>query len=73
MNVWEATLDNVWSCRVERTGERTGRLVVSRVDDPSVVILDEKTGLLYGAHFGPDVEDVALWQEKCAAAVDAHP
>lgn len=71
MVVWEGTLDKVWHCRVERTGDRTGRLVLSRVDDPSVVILDEETGLSYGAHFGPDVADVACWQEKCAAAVDA--
>lgn len=71
MRVWEAMLDGVWDCRVERTGERRGRLLVSRLDDPVVVILNEETGLSYGAHFGPDVDDVAMWQEKCAAAVDA--
>jgi hypothetical protein len=71
MRVWESKLDQQWDCRVERTGEREGRLIVSRLGDPTVVILDEETGLSYGAIFGPDVEDIAIWREKCTAAVDA--
>jgi hypothetical protein len=71
MRVWESKLDQLWDCRVERTGEREGRLIVSRLDDPTVVILNEETGLSYGAIFGPDVADIAMWRDKCTAAVDA--
>lgn len=71
MTVWQATLDAMWNCRVDRQEERRGKLIVSRIDDPTTVILDEEVSLLYGAQFGSDVEDLARWQEKCIAVVDA--
>jgi hypothetical protein len=34
------------------------------------MLLEQDVGLLYGAQFGPDVEDVEKWQGICVAVVD---
>lgn len=67
MIVWEAELDGKYQCRVERTKDYKGRLTVSCGE---LEILNEEVGLSYGAIFGPDVADVALWEDMCVAAVD---
>ena len=68
--VWENTVDEgAWRCKVERTGDYTGVLTVVRVSDEEE-ILREEVGLSYQAIFGPDVDDVALWQTMCIQAID---
>ena len=68
--VWDQTLDDgAYRARVERTGERTGQLIVTRAADDEV-LLNEGVHLAWGAQFGPDIDDVQDWQAKTIAAVD---
>lgn len=70
--VWENTVDGgVWKVQVERTGDYTGVLTVVRASDDKE-ILREDVGLAYRAVFGPDVDDVAQWQDRCIEVIDAH-
>lgn len=48
-----------------------GDLVVIEVDSGTVV-LEEPTGIAFGAPFGPDVSDVNHWRERCIEAIDAY-
>ena len=66
--VWEATLDDRYDCKVIRTGEYTGTLTVTDTAD-NTQLLSEDVGLSYQARFGPDISDVALWEDKCIAVV----
>lgn len=68
--VWRAELDNgQYICKVTRLSSYTGQLTVENTAD-SNTILDKEVCLSYGAQFGPDVEDVAQWQEMIIEAVD---
>ena len=67
--IWESQLDNIFDCKVTRISDRTGQLTV-RENITGQLLLDKEVGLSYGAHFGPDVADVGLWQELCVNAVD---
>lgn len=68
-NIWEAKLDKEFDCKVERLRERVGHLSVTNTESKEV-ILDKDVDLSYGALFGPDVDDVAYWQDLCIEAVD---
>lgn len=68
--IWQATLDDRYDCRVERINEAHGRLQVLDTTDQRMLLLKEVT-LAYGAAFGPDVDDVADWEQWCVEAVDA--
>lgn len=80
--VWFATMDNhKYQIEVHRAGSYTGRLLMwdvsgFRVDldppPPWPVVLDEEVPLSYQALFGPDIDDVASWQAKCAEIADAR-
>ena len=67
--VWQSTLDQIYDCRVTRTGDYRGTLTVTDTK-ASNCILEKEVGLSYGSMFGPDVSDVALWQDFCCEAVD---
>jgi allophanate hydrolase subunit 1 len=67
--IWESTLDDIFLCKVMRESERIGVLSIKETINGQT-IFERKVGLSYGAHFGPDVEDVAKWQELCVNAVD---
>jgi hypothetical protein len=69
--IWESDLDDKYKCTVERTSERTGLLRVVETGT-SRVLLEKQVGLSYGAQFGPDMADVAEWQELCVEAVDSQ-
>lgn len=66
--IWEAKLDNIYECAVVRTGERFGQLTVK--DTAGKLLLNEEVGLSYGAVFGPDVDDVRIWESMCIMVVD---
>jgi hypothetical protein len=68
MVVWEAKLDEVYDCKVTRIDEYKGRLTVTDLFDK--VLLDEEVTLTYGASFGPDISDVALWEDKSVEVID---
>lgn len=67
--IWEAELDGKFKCTVTRINKRGGAL---RVEDTEAgkVLLEQDVGLMYGAQFGPDIEDVDKWQSICVAVVD---
>lgn len=67
--IWEATLDDIYKCEVTRTDEYKGLLKVTNTQN-LFVLLEQQVGLNYGAKFGPDVDDVAEWQELSCQAVD---
>jgi hypothetical protein len=66
--VWRTKLDKVYDCYVEREAEYEGTLKVIGPDGKE--ILSKTVGLSYGAIFGPDMNDVALWEGMCCMAVD---
>lgn len=67
--VWKTKLDKKYQCEVVRIDGYKGLLTV--VDEETdELVLKEEVGLSYGAQFGPDMGDVALWQEKIINAVD---
>jgi hypothetical protein len=71
--VWVAQLDGRYLCEVVRIGEnkdREGHLCVFDREKGMECVYDEIVGLAYGAQFGPDVDDVALWEDKIMAFVD---
>jgi len=67
--VWEATLDGRYRVSVARTDPYRGLLRIVDTETEEV-IHQEEVGLSYGATFGPDVGDVARWQELALAVVD---
>lgn len=84
--VWWTRLDDRFQVEVHRqgdsltmhhamSGERPERsnLAMLRVFDHSnenKLLLDEEVGLAYDAIFGPDVDDVEVWQERVLHFVD---
>ncbi len=68
--VWQATLDDRYDCRVERTGERQGELIVEDTRGERLVLLTQTVSLSYGAVFGPDIADVQEWEALCEKVVD---
>ena len=69
--VWHAILDHRYLIEVQRTGERTAELFIFDQHNNNQELLRESVPLYYGAPFGPDVEDVCRWEERCANFVDA--
>lgn len=68
--VWKAELDNgQYKCEVKRLSSNKGQLTVEDTTNNELV-LNKEVGLSYGAQFGPDVSDVAYWQEMIIEAVD---
>jgi hypothetical protein len=67
--VWQSKLDEKYDCQVVRTGERTGQLTMVETETQKT-LLDRSVGLSYGAMFGPDMGDVAYWQDACVKAAD---
>jgi hypothetical protein len=67
--IWEAELDGKFKCTVTRINKRGGTL---RVEDTKSgkMLLEQDVGLMYGAQFGPDIEDVDKWQSICVAVID---
>jgi hypothetical protein len=68
--VWLATLDGRYLCEVVRISQREGHLAVFDREKGMECVLEETVGLAYGAQWGPDVDDVALWEDKIMEFVD---
>jgi hypothetical protein len=58
--IWESTLDNRYAIQVVRVAPYEGKLVIREADEE---IFSQQVPLSYGATFGPDVSDIANWQE----------
>lgn len=69
--VWQSMLDDAFDCRVQRTAPYNGTLTVQDTRNGSF-ILEENVTISYDAKFGPDIDDVGFWQQKCVDAVDGR-
>lgn len=67
--VWTATLDDRFVVTVTREAPYRGIL---RIAEGDRILHWETVGLMYNAQFGPDVDDVALWQEKAVQFIDGR-
>ena len=67
--IWESKADKIYHCEVHRTGDHTGQLTVVNTTN-NTIILDSVVTLAYGAMFGPDMDDVATWQDMSLNAID---
>lgn len=72
--VWNSTVDNgQYYARVTRIHDDRGLLeVFVGENDTGKFLLEEEVVLSYGAVFGPDVADVALWEGKAITVIDEH-
>jgi hypothetical protein len=68
--VWFSKLDNRYLVEVVRTGQYSGKLRIFDKEKGFECLLDEETGLSYGALFGPDISDVYGWQDRVTDFVD---
>lgn len=74
-HVWHGLLDNRYLIRVVRapddtTGYKGLLTITDRGGEKEVEMHRQEVGLAYGAQFGPDVDDVAAWQEIAIKVVD---
>lgn len=65
--IWTSTLDGQYAVKVTRLAGYRGELTIHQGEK---LIHKEAVGLAYGAVFGPDIEDVATWQEMAIKVVD---
>ncbi|HUZ30473.1 MAG TPA: hypothetical protein VMU90_14595 [Solirubrobacteraceae bacterium] len=70
--VWWSRLDARYQVEVQRTGDSTARLAVFDHLDRDRLVGQQVVSLRAGAVFGPDVEDLADWQDAAAALVDGR-
>jgi hypothetical protein len=68
--VWESVLDGQYHCSVTRMSDYKGILEVVHQETQKLILSKEVT-LSYRAIFGPDVDDVNVWQGLCMEAVDS--
>ena len=70
--IFEATIDDkTWAVVVLRITESQGELTVVKIDGGEV-ILSERVGLMFGAIFGPDIDDVRMWEHMAVEAIDHY-
>ena len=65
--IWTSMLDGRYTVAVHRLAPYRGELTIL---DGKAIIHRQEVSLMYGALFGPDVDDVATWQEIATKVVD---
>jgi hypothetical protein len=70
MKVWNSTLDNRFLAEVIRVVPYKGTLIIYDGLDKNKVIFEAPVAISYDSMFGPDREDVALWQEVVVDFID---
>jgi hypothetical protein len=65
--VWAAVLDKQYVVEVQRINHRS---YLCLFDLTGKCLFFEKTNVAYGAMFGRDIGDVAIWQDRATAIVD---
>jgi hypothetical protein len=68
--VWWSRLDDRWQIEVQRTGPYTGNFCIFDHANGDKEILCEPTSFMYDAAYGPDVEDVAKWEDRGVQFID---
>lgn len=68
--IWESEDDKGrYYARVTRTGDRTADLELEDLQ-LGIVLRRKQVSLMFGALFGPDVEDVRSWNQQCTVWSD---
>lgn len=65
--IWSSMLDGRYRVTVHRVSRFRGEL---KIRDGNRLIHRREVTLMYGAIFGPDIDDVAAWQEIATTVVD---
>lgn len=65
--IWSSMLDGRYAVTVHRLNRSRGEL---NVRDGNRLIHRQEVTLMFGAVFGPDISDVATWQEIATTVVD---
>lgn len=70
--IWWARLDNRFQIEVQGLDEETHRGIFLIFDhnNDNKLVFSEEVPVSYGAIFGPDVSDIAYWQNKVIEVVD---
>jgi len=68
--VWKTRLDDKYDVKVVEYNTGSKTLAELEIYEGDAEIHTEATTLSYGAVFGPDVDDVARWQERAIEVVD---
>lgn len=67
--VWKNKVDNKYDVFVESGEDAYKGFLVIKLDDKE--LLKEETYISYGARFGPDMEDVNIWSDRCIQFIDS--
>jgi hypothetical protein len=67
--VWTSMLDDKYTVTVVRESPYRGILTITEGEQ---VLYRESVGLMYDAQFGPDVDDVASWQDIAVRVIDSR-
>lgn len=68
--VWAAILDRRYKCEVQRIEPYKGVAVVFDSQDDDKLLHEVEVPISYDGQFGPDILDVAIWQEILIQAID---
>ena len=68
--IWAARLDNAYNCEVILTED--GRSASITIEENGEVIYDEPTVMVFEPRFGPDVADVACWENQIIEFIDGR-
>ena len=66
--IWQNKVDNKYDVFVESDGDGYGGFLV--IIENNKELLREHTSISYAAKFGPDISDVAKWEERCIQFID---
>ncbi|MEE9214656.1 MAG: hypothetical protein V3U54_07655 [Thermodesulfobacteriota bacterium] len=71
--IWWSKLDNRFLIQVRRLRENEATMCIFDHDNDDEMMSCEQVSLAYGAIYGPDVADIATWQERAVEIVDHFP
>jgi hypothetical protein len=67
--VWTNKVDNKYDVFVESGEDGYKGVLVIELDGKE--LLREETSISYAARFGPDMEDVNIWSDRCISFIDS--
>lgn len=70
MLIWRSRLDDRYLVEVQRAGNKQANFLIFDKENDFTLIHKESVNLAYEARFGPDVDDVARWQDLAIFVID---
>ena len=68
--VWASELDGRYIVEVQRIDANTGTFLIFDKQENNKELYSRVVPLYYGAQFGPDIQDVAMWEAMGVQFVD---